>query len=324
MSDRFVKYGNALLSGYSFIHSTMWGKPLVGGMPLTVSAELTNFCNLSCPECVSGSGLMKRSRGYMDPGLFGKLIVELRPYLYNINLYFQGEPMLHPGFFSILEQARGLRTTVSTNGHFLTEENSERIIRSGLNELIISFDGVDQQAYSVYRRNGDFNRVVEGIHNVALAKRASRSKMRFEIQFLVNRYNEEQIGQVRKLAEKAGAKLKLKSMQVITGNDAGDWMPSERKYSRYMGEDGKYIIKSTLPNRCMRLWYNPVVTWDGKVIPCCFDKDASHIMGDLNRSTFREIWQGKEFAEFRKSVLTGRSGIAICRNCTSGLRGVII
>jgi radical SAM protein with 4Fe4S-binding SPASM domain len=77
-----------------------------------------------------------------------------------------------------------------------------------------------------------------------------------------------------------------------------------------------------MPNRCARLWFNPVITWDGKVIPCCFDKDAKFIMGDLNQDSFREIWNGPRYRVFRKAILKDRSMTEICTNCTSGLSGV--
>jgi radical SAM protein with 4Fe4S-binding SPASM domain len=77
-----------------------------------------------------------------------------------------------------------------------------------------------------------------------------------------------------------------------------------------------------MPDNCARLWFNPVVTWDGKVLPCCFDKDAEHIMGDLSQESFREIWNGPRYRVFRKAILKDRSMIEICRNCSSGLKGV--
>ena len=82
------------------------------------------------------------------------------------------------------------------------------------------------------------------------------------------------------------------------------------------------MIRSSLPDRCARLWFNPVITWDGKVLPCCFDKDADHIMGDLNQESFRDIWNGAKYRLFRRILLSDRSSIEICRNCTSGLKGV--
>jgi radical SAM protein with 4Fe4S-binding SPASM domain len=193
---------------------------------------------------------------------------------------------------------------------------------SGLSKLIVSLDGMDQVVYSEYRRNGNLGKVIEGIKNVAKARDRFNSAMKLELQFLVSRHNEHQIAEAERFAKEVRASLKLKSMQVINSQDAGKWMPSGEKYARYKNMDGKYFIKNSLPARCLRLWLNPVITWDGKVIPCCFDKDTEFVMGDLKNESFRSIWNGKQFNEFRKKILTGRNKIDICRNCTSGMTGV--
>lgn len=322
MAVSFVKPVNLLLSGYSYLQSSISRKPGVWGMPAAISTELTNHCNLNCPECSSGSGIMERKRGFMDIGLFRDILAEMKPYLYNINLYFQGEPMLHPLFFSFLESARRFRTTVSTNGHYLTAENSDYLAGSGLGRLIVSVDGMDQAAYASYRKNGELDRVIAGVNNAAAARKKLNSSMTIEIQLLVNRYNEHQIGQVRQFAKERGIRLRLKSMQVINEESIQGWMPEIEKFRRYEAGDGKYIIKSTLPDNCRRIWFNPVVTWDGKVLPCCFDKNAHHVMGDLKNNSFRAIWHGAEFDKFRHRILNNRSGIDMCRNCTEGLKGV--
>ena len=209
MIERFIKPANLFLAGYSYLKSSITGKTMVNGMPVSISAELTNNCNLQCPECSSGSGLMQRDRGFMDIELFNKVITELRPYLYNINLYFQGEPMLHPQFFSFLRNSINTHTVVSTNGHFLTEENSDKIVRSGLSKLIISLDGIDQDTYSAYRKNGSVDTVIDGIKNVTDAKIRYNSPLKIEIQFLVNRLNEHQIPQIRQFAKKIKVSLEL-------------------------------------------------------------------------------------------------------------------
>jgi radical SAM protein with 4Fe4S-binding SPASM domain len=314
----FIKPANAILAGFSYLKRDT----SLAGMPLIISTELTNNCNLQCPECISGSGKMQRARGFMDIQLFDKILNELSPYLYNINLYFQGEPMLHPLFFSFIGNSKKIHTTVSTNGHFLNEENAERIAGSGLGKLIIALDGMDQETYGAYRKNGNVNTVVKGIRNVTLAKKKIGSSLQIEIQFLVNRLNENQIPNIKQFAHEVGASLNLKSMQVIDKGDIETWLPRNRKFSRYEVKEGEYVIKSSLPDRCTRLWFNPVITWDGKVIPCCFDKNAEHVMGDLNTDSFGEIWGGPKYRIFRKSILSGRQMIEICRNCTSGLRCV--
>lgn len=323
MAGRLIKFTNALGAGYSYLQSSFSGNILQGGMPVALSIELTNCCNLKCPECNSGSGKMTREKGFMDAELFDKVIGELKPYLFNLNLYFQGEPMLHPQFFSFLEKAGKLRTLVSTNGHYLSRENASRIVSSGLHELVVSLDGMNQETYSAYRVNGDIEKVFEGIRNVAEAKRKGSSKIRLVIQFLVNRNNEHQLPEIKKYARKMNASLKLKSMQIIDNFSYLSWLPAIKKFRRYEIRDNEFVLRNRLPDRCSRLWFNPVITWDGKVLPCCFDKDAYHIMGDLNEESFRDIWNGPKYRSFRKSLLSGRYMIEICKNCTSGMTGVI-
>lgn len=323
MAEIFGKIPNALLSGTSYLLSSLRGRPLQMGMPLSVSFELTNHCNLKCPECASGSSQMTRERGFMDLGLYEKVIHELKPYLYYINLYFQGEPMMHPDFFSFPALTDGIKTVVSTNGHFLTDGNPEKLIKSGLNKLIVSLDGMNQETYSQYRQKGEFRRVTEGIRNVAAARVKMHSSMKLEVQFLVNRYNENQIEEVRRFAKDVSASLKLKSMQVISDNDAVKWMPARGRFRRYEEIKGENTIRNSMPDRCLRLWLNPVITWDGLVVPCCFDKDAEFVMGDLKKDSFRTIWKNDRYREFREMVLTRRSSIGICRNCTSGMKRTI-
>ena len=247
MIQRLIKPVNAFLSGYSYLKSSLTHNATVNSMPVSIGAELTNNCNLHCPECLSGSGQMQRDRGYMDIGLFIKVMKELGPFLYNTNLYFQGEPMLHPLFFSFIGSSSSTYSVVSTNGHFLSPENSEKIVRSGLSKLIISLDGIDQETYSAYRINGNVNTVLDGIRNVTDAKKRFNSSLKIEIQFLVNRFNEHQIPQIRQLVEKVNASLSLKSMQIIDKEKIGSWLPLNGKCRRYKKKNGEYVIKNSLP-----------------------------------------------------------------------------
>lgn len=315
-------YSNALKSGFSFMYSSALHVPYMSGMPAAVGIELTNHCNLRCPECYTGAGMMTRKKGYMDIDLFTKINKELNPWLLNINLYFQGEPMMHPDFFTFIEISGHNSTTVSTNGHFLSEENCRKLTGSKLTKLIISLDGTDQKSYTAYRTGGDYNKVSAGIRLLAYLKRKYRSSPVIELQCIVNSFNEAHIPAMKEYAKELGLPLKLKSMQVYDKSRIAAWMPEEKRYRRYKVEGEE--PSGRLPYRCARLWFNPVVTWDGKVVPCCFDKDAKYIMGDLREQSFREIWHGDKFREFRNMVLQKRGEIDICCNCTSGLSDISI
>lgn len=324
MGNPFRRPANLVSAGFSYLRSHVYPDAVIQGMPVTVSVELTNNCNLRCPECFSGSGRMTRSRGYMDISLFEKITRELRPYLYEMNLYFQGESMLHPDIKLFLEKSRKISTTLSTNGHFLSQDNAEMLALSGLNRLIVSLDGMDQEIYSIYRINGDIKDVLNGVRNVSEAIRRNSSGLKLLIQFLVNRMNEHQIPAIRLFAKEVNAPVRFKSMQIINENTFEKWLPEEKKFRRYELKGNKYSILSRLPDNCARMWFNPVITWDGKVVPCCFDKDAEYVMGDVNKESFREIWTGEGYRKFRKGILSGRKMNSICRNCTSGLYWKII
>jgi radical SAM protein with 4Fe4S-binding SPASM domain len=116
--------------------------------------------------------------------------------------------------------------------------------------------------------------------------------------------------------------VRFKTAQVYDyENDPNQLIPTNNKFSRYKrNKEGKMQLKYPLKDQCWRLWHAPVITWDGQVVPCCFDKDATHGMGHLQNQSFREIWKDATFREFRQQVLNGRNNIDICSNCSEGTR----
>jgi radical SAM protein with 4Fe4S-binding SPASM domain len=139
-------------------------------------------------------------------------------------------------------------------------------------------------------------------------------------QFLVVRPNEHQIPDIHRLAREIGAdEVKLKSAQVYDYEQGNPLIPTQQRYARYHQQpDGTWSVKHALVNHCWKLWHACVITWDGLVVPCCFDKDAEHRLGDLRKSTFRDLWQGEAYRRFRADILRGRDQIDICTNCTEG------
>ncbi len=215
---------------------------------------------------------------------------------------------------------RNIYTAISTNGHFLTTENVRGIIESGLDRLIISIDGTTQEVYEKYRVGGDLKTVISGIEKVVKWKKKLHSSKPFVIiSFLALRTNEHQIKDVKKLGKKLGVdKVVIKTAQVKDMSCRNDLVPTSEKLTRYKFVDGHYELKKKLTNRCWRVWSSPVITYNGKIVPCCFDKNAEHSMGELATTGFRGIWKGDRFRNFRERILNERITINICRNCTSG------
>jgi radical SAM protein with 4Fe4S-binding SPASM domain len=312
---------NALKIFLSYYYSRYSGNVSHHGRPFTISVEPTTSCNLRCPECPSGLRQFTRDTGRISLGLYHDIIDQLHKELFYLILYFQGEPYLHPLFFHMTEYAhkRKIYTATSTNAHYLTDTLARKTVESGLDRLIISLDGLDQETYEQYRVGGSFQKVIEGTRNLVRWKNELNSPTPFIIlQFIVFRTNEHQVEDVKKMAKELGVdKLELKTAQVYNYEKGNPLIPQNKKFSRYKKiREGFFKIDNPLNNHCLRMWRGCVITWDGLVVPCCFDKDASHRLGDLKKNTFTEIWKGQAYEEFRRKLFTARKEIEICRNCT--------
>lgn len=310
-----------LLSSYYL--TRIAGKPIQWGKPMTVSIEPTTACNLRCPECPSGLRAFSRPTGNLKKDFFRKTIDALSSRLLYLIFYFQGEPYINPGFLDMVAFARKKKiyTITSTNGHFLNDENARRTVESGLDRLIISVDGTTEEVYQAYRKEGKLETVLQGARNIVKWKKALKSGTPHVIfQFLVVAPNEHQIPELYALAEEIGIdEVKLKTAQVYDYAGGNPLIPKQDKYSRYKRlEDGTYRIKNKLANHCWKLWHACVITWDGLVVPCCFDKDATHRLGDMKEASFEEIWSGENYTQFREKLSIGREQIDICKNCTEG------
>ena len=323
LSVRKVWNMGKVLSSYYL--SRISGKPVQWGMPFNISVEPTTSCNLRCPECPSGLRSFSRPTGMLQPDFFNKTIDELRNDLVYLYLYFQGEPFLNPAFLDMVSYAssKGIYTVTSTNAHYLKDEVAKKTVESGLDRIIISIDGTTQETYEQYRVGGKLEKVLEGTANLVKWKRELKSATPHVIfQFLVVKPNEHQIKDVYRLAEEYGVdEVTLKTAQIYDYEQGNPLIPDQTQYSRYRQEaDGTFSIKNRLLNHCWKLWHSCVITWDGKVVPCCFDKDAAHRMGDLSNTPLKTIWRSPEYRQFRGMILNSRKEIDICKNCTEGLK----
>lgn len=309
----------------SYYYSRITGKANHWGLPISIAIEPTTSCNLRCPECPSGLRSFSRPTGMLDENFYRSVIDELHRDIMYMIFYFQGEPYLHPSFTELVRYAssKNIYTATSTNAHFLDDDNARKTVESGLDRLIISIDGSTQETYEQYRKGGRLAKVMEGAENIVRWKMKLHSKKPHTIfQFLVVRHNEHQTEEIKSLAKKIGVdEVAFKTAQVYDYENGNELIPLNEKYSRYKKNgDGRFHIKNELLNHCWKMWHSCVITWDGKVVPCCFDKDASHQLGDVSQNSFSEIWNSQPYNHFRASLLKSRSSIDICNNCTEGTK----
>jgi len=312
-----------VLTGYFL--SRLIKRPIVFGHPLSVSIEPTTSCNLRCPECPSGLRSFTRQTGMLEENFFKNIADQLYRNTLYLVFYFQGEPFLNPQFIDMIKYSstKKIYTATSTNAHYLDDDTERKTVESGLDRLIISIDGTTQETYQQYRIGGSLNKVLTGAKNIVTWKKKLNSTRPYLVfQFLVVHPNEHQIEDAKQLAKEIGVdKIVFKTAQIMDYQNGNALMPQNEKYSRYKKNiNGEYKIKNRMLNHCWRLWHSSVITWDGNALPCCFDKDAKHTLGNLKETTFSSIWKSERYTIFRQSVLKSRKEIDICTNCTEGTK----
>lgn len=315
-----------LLRCYSSFYLSKWfKKQRINHLPYTLSFEPTTTCNLSCPECPSGLKSFTRPTGMSPLVVYTNVLEDVKHHLIFLYLYFQGEPFLHKDFIEMIRLAKDRRlfTITSTNGHFLTKSKCIEIVESGLDRLIISMDGSTQETYEAYRKDGNLKKVIQGIEQLVATKRERKAQHPYIVlQMLVVAPNEHQTEEVRAIGTSLGVdEVVFKTAQIYDFKNGHPLIPTKDLYSRYRkSSDGTWEIKNKLENQCWKMWHSAVSTWDGKIIPCCFDKDAQYEMGNITQKSFKEIWFHANYQAFRNAILHSRKNIDICQNCSEGTK----
>ena len=301
------------------------------GLPTHLQVEPSAQCNLKCAFCPVTTGL-DRPTGQMAFETFTKAIDQMGDYLFLILLWDWGEPFLNPRVYDMISYAKQRRIKVvsSTNGHvFAQKDHAERLVRSGIDTLVLAVDGISQETYERYRGNGNLKTVLTAIERILAAKRALNSRTPLlNLRFLPMKHNEHEIPLLRDFARSLGVDaLTLKTLNPYeqgechsTKASGTEFVPQNPQYQRFEYDETGFRIRLER-NPCKRPWNNPVLRWDGKISPCSFDPHNHYVMGDLMRQSFREIWFGDAFSQLRRQFRQDYRQIGLCAGCSYAFKG---
>lgn len=311
---------NLMLLYGAEVMSRIRKEAILAGSPAYVHIEPTSFCNLHCPECPTGLGLLQRPRGRITVKTFETFLDTLAPKAFYLTLYFQGEPLLHPDFPDLVRRAKQRRLYVVTSSNLqgLDESRAYALVRSGLDRLIVSFDGPDKETYERYRTGGDWEQLKAAVTLLRNARDANHGRgPLLVLQCLLMQQNEFRQDEVRRLAIRLGAdKVEFKTLQLCRTAEVSELLPTQERYTRYRWtDDGGYVLKQSPRKACHRVFSSLVVCWDGTVVPCCYDKDAGFSLGRLDQQQLNGIWKGTPRRDFVNSVMRSRRAMGMCINC---------
>jgi radical SAM protein with 4Fe4S-binding SPASM domain len=303
-----------------YIVSLILRRPVFLGFPSSISVEPANYCNLSCPECPVGSGLLTRAKEKLDTEAFRKFAAPFAGRIVHATVYFQGEPFIcsqATELISWLDKQRVV-TSTSTNGHFIDKGMAEQIVLSGLKKIVVSLDGHDQESYQMYRIGGRHSAALSCITHLAKAKQLFNSRYPIiEAQVLVLSSTENHLLQIKEQALKFGADSAVFKTAQFYQLDTGNKLAPETGKSRYRNIGGKMELNLPMRARCWRAWANPVVCSSGDIAPCCYDKNADYKIGHISQG-YEIMSRGSAKHNFMASIFNGKKGIDICKNCPEG------
>jgi radical SAM protein with 4Fe4S-binding SPASM domain len=269
-------------------------------LPNALWIEPTNVCNLKCIMCPN-SIVAQKNPGFMDLGLYEKIIDEAKDFASYIVLCISGESLLHKDFTQMVSYAKknGLETYLSTNATLLTPELSRRIIEAGLDWINFSFDGVKKETYEKTRVNADFDKTLQNIIDFLKIKKELKSKIRAELQILLMDENGQK--EYAQFGEEFLSKFKnlpLDSVQTRRPSTWGKHLLNTEKYQPIEIKKSKY-------SPCSYLWSSLHILWDGKIVACTSDFFAENILGKFPENTLEQIWNGEQMNKFRGAMIRG-------------------
>lgn len=262
-------------------------KKEVSEFPLHLDIEITNACNLRCPMCFRR--VMKDEEGFMDFDLYKKLVDEGEKYgLSSINLAWRGEPLLHPKIFDMIQYAKEhgvVEIRINTNGTLLNEDRIKKLIKSGIDKVIFSVDGVTKDTYNRIRIGADFDKVIENIKEVIRVRGSMKRKWpSIEVQIM-------DLKQTRKEVDKFISTWKNLANRVVVC-----------AYRNPFGEEkDDFRVEQPYTKKfpCVQLWQRLAIIWNGRTYMCCGDNVGSVVLGNAKKDRLYDIWHGGKLNRIR-------------------------
>ncbi len=283
-------------------------------LPVRVWLEPTNHCNLKCVMCPN-KDIDECQKGFMELGLFYKIVDELSSITKSVNLYLGGEPLVHPQIIDMVKYLKGkdMFVRIHTNATLLTEKMSKELIESGLDFISFSFDGYNPKAYEKIRVNASFENTLNNIIRFLEIKDEIGHDMPFTTFQVIELpdVTEESIKEKKKLLDRL-KDLPVDDYRIEVPCRFAGKIPEEITGTRYAftRDDGlKY-------RPCWFPWVSMHILWDGRVVPCCVDFMGEYALGDASSESLLDVWNGEKMIKLRKKLKDNDiEDINPCSNC---------
>jgi len=283
--------------------------------PEIFAIETILGCNLKCPECAIGGNFVSRKKGWMTFIKFKLIADKIRPYCKYLYLHIWGEPMLNNDIYQMIEYASTFtRTNISTNGKSMTDKNAEMLIRSGVNDIIVSIDGVSQNVYEKYRVGGSVQKAINSLKMLQYFNQKYGNKVHIIPQFIVMKHNHHEMNSFCKLTESIGLRPQFKSPYIRNPNSCFS-ASDDPRFQRPCYPDMTSLKMAMRECGSVRNVFN--ILLDGTVVACCHDYDSFTNFGNIFEQDVLDIWNSEKYKRFRWNVMSGKPPQFCIKHCMS-------
>lgn len=303
---------------------------LLSNYPYYICLGTGPICNLRCNLCPEGQKRSGRKSGFLGKEVVERVIEELGPFLYVVELYNWGEPLLNKNLFEyirLLEEAN-IHIMVSTNLNVFNDNICREIINSGLDTLIVSLDGCSQESVEQYQIGSNYERVISNVKKIVEYKKLRGvNHPVIHWRYIVNHFNENELKKAYKVYKEVGfdafdiAPISCDMGREILWDqerqfsNVESYLPKNEFWSKY---DYKNRSKKVQYNKCSWLWNSTVINWNGSVSPCYGVWKEAFDFGNILETSFKEIWNGKKYQLARRVIKSKESKLIpnlICSIC---------
>ena len=276
-------------------------------MPTVLMIENTNHCNAECVMCPRD--MLSRKRGFMDFGLFEKIMKEVSSVRRKpvTHLHGFGEPLLDKSLAERIQLAKACgvkHTYLVTNASLLFAETSRKIIGAGLDKMKISFYGTDDESYSTTMKRLNFKVTFQNITEfLRIRKEMKRDNPRLILQYLPNDTNHARTEEFKAL------------WSPLIDRQVGDCLNVSSLHN-YGGGRAYNHLEKKIVSVCYFPWTSMSVLWDGRVVTCCMDSNGVQVLGDLNSQSIQDVWNGPVLSGVREHFRKlDYSHYPVCLSC---------
>jgi radical SAM protein with 4Fe4S-binding SPASM domain len=278
------------------------GSEQLNALPVEYIVETTAKCNLYCPMCPRET--FKQPKQDMTEDVFRRLVGDTAASAEHMMLIGLGEPFLDPLIFDRIEycEKHNIHTLLSTNGTFLDEKTSRRILEGPLAHITLSFDGATRESFEYYRKGAKFEKVRDNFVRFAQLKKERGAGPQVVVQMVRMEGNASEVDDF---------------MRFWTAVPGVDQVRVKEDETNLMRPDAGHAT-SDWNHPCHYLWRGAMyVKWNGDVYPCCqsYMLEGAPV-GNVGRQGMQEIFNSDEMRRMRRLHVEGRAGeIDICSRC---------